>query len=300
MSNAAHRTSLEHLPASSAPEKITEILNRDGALIIDSMLTPGEMDSVAEELKPWMDQTPFGPDDFSGRHTRRTGALVARSPKCRQLVMNPLVLGAAAQLLGHATSFQLHLTQVIAIGPGEPAQPIHRDQWAFDFFPFPKGFDVQCNTIWAMTDFTEENGATRVIPGSNHFEDRMQFTEADTIPAEMRKGSVLLYNGSVYHGGGANRSAAPRAGINITYCLSWLRQEENQYLSVPLEIARTLPDDMLRLIGYQRGAYALGYVGDLLDPMEAVRSGASKLGLGEDLDAARARFQAGYETTGTG
>lgn len=300
MSNAAHRTSLEHLPASSAPEKITEILKRDGALIIDSMLTPGEMDSVAEELKPWMDQTPFGPDDFSGRHTRRTGALVARSPKCRQLVMNPLVLGAAAQLLGHATSFQLHLTQVIAIGPGEPAQPIHRDQWAFDFFPFPKGFDVQCNTIWAMTDFTEENGATRVIPGSNHFEDRMQFTEADTIPAEMRKGSVLLYNGSVYHGGGANRSAAPRAGINITYCLSWLRQEENQYLSVPLEIARTLPDDMLRLIGYQRGAYALGYVGDLLDPMEAVRSGASKLGLGEDLDAARARFQAGYETTGTG
>lgn len=300
MSNAAHRTSLEHLPASSAPEKITEILKRDGALIIDSMLTPGEMDSVAEELKPWMDHTPFGPDDFSGRHTRRTGALVARSPKCRQLVMNPLVLGTAAQLLGHATSFQLHLTQVIAIGPGEPAQPIHRDQWAFDFFPFPKGFDVQCNTIWAMTDFTEENGATRVIPGSNHFEDRMQFTEADTIPAEMRKGSVLLYNGSVYHGGGANRSAAPRAGINITYCLSWLRQEENQYLSVPLEIARTLPDDMLRLIGYQRGAYALGYVGDLLDPMEAVRSGASKLGLGEDLDAARARFQAGYETTGPG
>ncbi len=109
-------------------------------------------------------------------------------------------------MLGHATSFQLHLTQMIAIGPGEPAQTIHRDQWAFDFFPFPKGYEVQCNTIWAMTDFTEENGATRVIPGSNHFDDKLHFAEADTEPAEMTKGSVLFYTGSIYHGGGANHS----------------------------------------------------------------------------------------------
>jgi Phytanoyl-CoA dioxygenase (PhyH) len=163
-----------------------------GAVIVDRLVTPQFMDQAAQELHPWMEKTPVGPDDFSGRRTRRTGGLVGRSPKCRELVMHPLVMGALRKFLGHATSFQLHLTQVIAIGAGEPAQTIHRDQWPYDFFTFPKGYEVQCNTIWAMTDFTAENGATRVIPGSNKFEDKLQFTEADTEPAEMAKGSVLF------------------------------------------------------------------------------------------------------------
>jgi len=285
---------LQHLPATATPDDVTDALKRDGAAIVDNVLPAGEVDDLLTELKPWMDATPLGPDDFSGRRTKRTGALVARSPKCRELIMHPLILGAAGKLLSHATSFQLHLTQLIAIGPGEPAQPIHRDQWAFDFFPFPKDFDVQCNTIWALTDFTEENGATRVVPGSNHAEDRKEYRQEDSIPAEMTKGSVLVYSGSVYHGSGANRSDAVRVGLNLTYCLSWLRQEENQYLSVPLEIARTLPDDLLRLMGYQRGAYALGYVGDLKDPIAVVRGGVAGLGLGEDLGAAQARLKAGY------
>src|SRR6185295_8798942 len=111
--------------------------------------------------------TGFGPDDFTGRNTRRTGGLLARSATCRELVMNPLVLGAVGGVLAHATTFHLHLTQLIAIGPDSPGQQIHRDQWAFDFFPFPSGYEVQCNTIWAMTDFTAANGATRLIPGSH-------------------------------------------------------------------------------------------------------------------------------------
>jgi ectoine hydroxylase-related dioxygenase (phytanoyl-CoA dioxygenase family) len=129
-----------------------------------------------------------------------------------------------------------------------------------------------------MTDFTEQNGATRVIPGSNRFDDRLRFTEADTEPAEMTKGSVLFYTGSIYHGGGANRSNSIRTGINITYNVSWLRQEENQYLSVPLEIARTLPVDLLRLMGYRLGAYALGYVDDTRDPIEVVRPDLARNG----------------------
>jgi len=272
---------LRHFARTVDAKEITAALKEDGAAIVDNILAPAEVDAVAAELKPWMDKTPFGPDEFSGHRTKRTGGLVARSPKCRELVMHPLILGAAGELLSHAASFQLHLTQVIAIGPGEPAQMIHRDQWAFDFFPFPKGYEVQCNTIWAMTDFTEENGATRVIPGSNKFEDKMRFEEKDTIPAEMSKGSVLFYTGSIYHGGGANRSDMTRVGINVTYNLSWLRQEENQYLSVPIEIARTLPVDLLKLIGYRRGAYALGYVDDLRDPIEVVKPGFSKTGLGD-------------------
>jgi len=280
---------VEHLPATATPEEATAILKRDGAVIVDGVISSPEMDAVAEELKPWMDATPFGPDDFSGRRTKRTGGLVARSPRCRELVMNPLILGVAGGLLSHASSFQLHLTQVIAIGPDEPAQPIHRDQWAFDFFPFPKGYEVQCNTIWAMTDFTEENGATRVVPGSHLLEDKLRFKLEESVPAEMKKGSVLLYTGAVYHGGGANRSKATRDGINITYNLSWLRQEENQYLSVPHDIARTLPIELLKLIGYRRGAYALGYVDDLRDPIEVVRPDLGTTGLGDALTAESAR-----------
>jgi hypothetical protein len=283
--------SLEHLSADTTPEEVKRLLQRDGAVIVDRLVQPETMDAILSEMKPWFDATPFGPDDFSGRRTRRTGGLVARSPKCREIVMHPLVLGATRQLLDHSTSFQLHLTQMIAIGPGEPAQPIHRDQWAFDFYPFPKGFDVQCNTIWAMTDFTEENGGTRVVPGSNALEDKLRFKLEDSIPAEMPKGSVLFYSGSVYHGGGANRSDATRIGLNITYNVSWLRQEENQYLSVPLEIARTLPVDLLKLIGYRRGAYALGYVDDLRDPIEVVRPDLKRTGLG-DLEEAQQRTRA--------
>jgi ectoine hydroxylase-related dioxygenase (phytanoyl-CoA dioxygenase family) len=270
--------SLKHLPASASGEQIAAELSENGAVIVDRVVAPSVMDALRAELEPSLATTTTGPDEFSGKRTRRTGGLIARSPLAREFVMNPTVLAACAKFLGHATSYQLHLTQVIAIGAGEPAQTIHRDQWAFDFFPFPKGYDVQCNTIWAMTDFNEENGATRVIPGSNHFDDRLRFEEKDTIAAEMSKGSVLFYSGSVYHGGGANRSRQTRYGVNITYNVSWLRQEENQYLATPLEIAGTLPVELLRLMGYRLGAYALGYVDDLRDPIEIVRPDLKRTG----------------------
>jgi phytanoyl-CoA dioxygenase PhyH len=284
---------LERLPASATPVEVAEALSRSGHAIVECAVPPALLDRARAELQPWLDATPFGPDDFAGRRTRRTGGLVARSASCRELVMHPLVLGAVGTLLGHATSFQLHLTQVIAIGPGEPAQPIHRDQWAFDFFPFPPGYEVQCNTIWAMNDFTEANGATRLVPRSHRLEDRREFTYDESEPAEMPAGSILFYTGSLYHGAGANRSDGVRYGLNVTYSVSWLRQEENQYLSVPAELARTLPDDLLRLMGYARGAYALGYVDDLRDPLDALR-GETRTGIAlGDLEAATARVRGG-------
>ena len=218
------------------------------------------------------------------RLAARVALAAAPLPASRELLQHPLILDATAGLLEGATTFHVHLTQTIAIGGGEPAQPIHRDQWAFDFFPFPEGYDVQLNTIWALTDFTEANGATRVVPGSNHGDvDRLgAFDAADTVPAEMSRGSVLVYSGSVHHGGGANTTDDTRIGINLTYARSWLRQEENQYLSVPLEVARTLDDDLLRLLGYARGAYALGYVDDGRDPLDVVRDRTGTFRFGAD------------------
>jgi ectoine hydroxylase-related dioxygenase (phytanoyl-CoA dioxygenase family) len=264
---------LAHLPPTTSADDVVAALRSAGAVIVDDLATDDVLDRFESELAPWLDATPFGVEDFAGRATRRTGALTARCPASRELLQHPLILEATAALLEGATTFHVHLTQAIAIGGGEAAQPIHRDQWAFDFFPFPEGYDVQLNTIWALTDFTEANGATRVVPGSNRGDvDRLgSFEATDTVPAEMERGSVLVYSGSVHHGGGANTTEQTRIGINLTYARSWLRQEENQYLSVPLEVARTLDDDLLRLLGYARGAYALGYVDDGRDPLDVVR-----------------------------
>lgn len=273
--------SLVHLPANARPDEIHDILLRDGALVIDDLTDRDTVDRINAEMAPFVEATPPGSDDFSGRATRRTGALVARSPASHELIQHPTVLDVTGRLLHRAKSFQLHLTQMISIGPDSPGQSIHRDQWAFDFFPFPSDHHVQCNTIWALTDFTEDNGATRVIPGSQHLPDSFEHTVDETVPAEMSAGSCLLYTGKVYHGGGANRSDGTRVGLNITYDVGWLRQEENQYLSVPREVAVGLPDDLLRLMGYRIGAYALGYVDDVRDPLDALRGSSGAMSFGD-------------------
>jgi hypothetical protein len=263
---------LNHLPATASPDEVAGCLKQDGYVIIDRLASDELMDRVVGEMSPYVEQTPFGRDDFVGQLTRRTGSMIARSPAARELVMDPTILGTTERFLAHATAFQLHLTQVISLSPGSPAQPIHRDQLAWDFFPFPQDYEVQCNTLWAMSEYTEQIGATRVVPGSHLLGDGQKFRQDQSLPAEMDRGSVLLYSGKIYHGGGANVTADKiRQAINITYAVGWVRQEENQYLSTPMEVARTLDDDILKVMGYQVGAFAMGYIRDFEDPLLAVR-----------------------------
>jgi ectoine hydroxylase-related dioxygenase (phytanoyl-CoA dioxygenase family) len=256
--------------AETPPGDIAKVLRGDGCVVISDLVTPDVMDQLLDEVTPHLDATRSGDTDFLGHSTRRTGALIARSPSARILAAHPTIVNTLDLTLGdHASTFQIDLTQLIDIGPGEPGQMIHRDQWSFDNFPFPKGFEAEIATMWAATEFTEEMGATRVIPGSQLWEDGLSDIDpALTTGAVMSKGSVLLYAGSLYHGGGPNRSKVHRVGVNIGYSLGWLRQEENQYLACPPEIARTLPEGLLRLMGYQRGAVGLGYVDDLREPID--------------------------------
>jgi phytanoyl-CoA dioxygenase PhyH len=264
---------LAHLPSDASVVAAVEAIRQDGAVIVDHLASNELLDQISRELAASFAETEFGTDEFNGVNTRRTGALIARSEAARQLIQHPLVLGATADLLSHSTNFQLHITQAIAIGPHSPAQPIHRDQWAWDFFPFPEGYEVECSAIWALTDFTEANGATRVVPGSHRAGDGKTYGEDDSVPAEMERGSVIIYTGSEYHGGGANTTDETRIGVQCSYALGWLRQEENQYLSVPLDVAKTLPVDLLRLMGYEKGSFTLGYIDNMRDPMNAVRQG---------------------------
>lgn len=258
---------LVHLPADAPLGAMAEALERDGALILDDALSPATVAEMVAELSPYVMATPEGRDGFTGVRTTRTGALVARSPAVREAVTDARIARLCEHLLKpNCERWQLHLTQLIRIMPGQGAQPIHRDRWAWG--AHLKGVEPQLNTIWALTDFTAENGATQVVPGSTTWPDDRKAEPHEITQAVMRAGSVLVYTGSVFHGGGANRSDQDRWGLNLTYALGWLRQEENQYLACPPEIARTLSPELQDLLGYALGGYALGYYTPPLPPGE--------------------------------
>lgn len=263
---------IQHLSVESPSEKISEALEQDGCVVIDTVLDRADIDQVTRELAPYLEATPKGEDEFHGLETRRVGTLIARSPKAREIIMNPIVLDVAAKILSHAKTFQLTLTENVSLGPGSVAQEIHRDQEDFDeFIPIPPGYETILATMWALTDFTEANGATRVVPGSHKLKTGLHFSQEESEPAEMEAGSVLIYPGSLYHGSGANLTDANREGLIVHFTLGWLRQEENQYLGVPMETLRELPEDLLRLMGYTRGDYLLGFIDGGRDPIIAVR-----------------------------
>lgn len=294
---------LVHLPADAPAEEMAAALDRDGALIIDDVLDAGQVAALKAELAPFVEATAPGQDGFTGFKTTRTGALAARAPASRPLILDPRVQVLCEHLLKpNCERWQLHLTQLIRIMPGQGAQPIHRDRWAWG--AHLKGVEPQLNTIWAVSDFTEANGATQVIPGSQAWPDDRRAEPQEIARATMRAGSVLVYTGSVFHGGGANNSDGDRWGLNITYALGWLRQEENQYLSCPPEIARTLSPELQSLLGYDLGGYALGYYTpplppgegpELVSPAHALTGQAdgSRFGSGEDLAALSSQLRAG-------
>lgn len=256
---------LQHLPASSSVEDIVACLREHGHVIIDELVSPSVMEQAEAELLPYLDAAEFGPHVGLGLLTKRTGGLIGRSPAVRQLVMNDKVLGAAKAFLSHASAVHVSLTETIFLSPGSPAQVIHQDELTYDGFDF-KDYDVQMSTLWAMSDYTAEMGATLVVPESHKLGRGKDFKPADAESAEMKRGSVILYSGKIYHGSGENKSDRVRKAVNINYAVAWLRQEENQYLSCPPEVARTLPEELLRLMGYSCTA-AAGYVIDRKEPL---------------------------------
>ena len=250
---------LQYLPANISKDALCEVIAQDGAAIIEGVLDTGQLTQLKSEIMPYVEATHVGQDDFTGHLTTRTGALVARSATCRGLVMDDLILGTAQSFLKpYCEHIQLHLTQVIRIMPGQEKQVLHRDRLAWGGF-IPDKIEPQLNTIWAVSDFSRENGATQVVPGSNKWDTKRKAEDSEIEYAEMAAGSVLVYSGSVIHGGGANEADHDRIGINNTYTLGWLRQEENQYLSCPPEIAKGFSPELRDLLGYTMGSYALGY-----------------------------------------
>lgn len=236
-------------------EEVVAALEQDGYATVEGVLDPAAVDRARTELNAILERTPFGRDDFEGRATRRVYALFAKTRTFDGPATHPLVLGVLDRVLGH---YQLSAPAGIEIGPGEEAQPLHPDD---AIFPMPRPHDeLVVNVMWPLDDFTEENGATRIVPGSHRWVDERPDRHTATIAVTMPAGSALLYLGSLWHGAGANRSAHPRLGVVLHYSVSWLRPVENHVLAVPPDVARHLPERLQELLGYNVHPPFIGYV----------------------------------------
>lgn len=246
---------MTHLTATASVEDVCARLQRDGYAIVTGVLDADAVHALRAELAHLFDPTPYGRNTFEGHRTRRIYALLAKTRLIDGPAQHPLVIGVLDKVLHH---YQFSATEAVRIEPGEAAQALHTDD---AIYPVPRPHaELVLNTMWAIDDFTEANGATRLVPGSHVWTDRVPDASTPTIAAEMPAGSLLLYRGSLWHGGGANRTERPRVGVLLEYAASWLRQQETQLLAVPTHVVTGLPERLRELIGYNVYPPFLGFV----------------------------------------
>jgi ectoine hydroxylase-related dioxygenase (phytanoyl-CoA dioxygenase family) len=236
-------------------EQTAALLAERGYATIPDAIDAEQVQWARAELEETLATTPSGRDDFEGRRTRRVYALFAKTRSLDALALHPEVLAILDRVLG---AYQLSAPAGISIGPGEQAQPLHPDD---AIYPLPRPHDeVVVNVMWPLQDFTEANGATRIVAGSNRWTTERPDPDTPTVTVEMPPGTALLYTGSVWHGGGPNRTEDDRLGVVLHYAASWLRPVENHVLAVPPSLASTLPVRLQELLGYNIHPPFIGYV----------------------------------------
>ncbi len=289
-------TGIERFGVSTDPATLVAALERDGVVIVEDLLTAHVVARVNDEVEEAIAaDDPAAPmfnpiiRAFHGAHTRQVSGMARVSRTFATEVMcHPVLLALAdAVLLPSCARYQLNIGHLLERGPGAEAQLLHRDEAVWSDVPRPAP-ELQLASVIAFVDFTADNGATRVVPGSHRWPDRdlPPFEQAAQPPpgpdqvvcAEMPAGSAVVYTGGVLHGGGANTSDVPRRGAHLSYCLGWLRTEENSLLAVPPDVAATLPRQAQELLGYAmydnlaRGGAYLGML-DSQDPVELLARG---------------------------
>jgi ectoine hydroxylase-related dioxygenase (phytanoyl-CoA dioxygenase family) len=257
-------------------DDVVEILERDGVVIVEDFVDADTLEGLWTDLGPALDAQAYCDDWYNGTKTRRVSSLFARTTRLTPVVCQPLYLGAARRIMQKPVpmhigkkrvemtpTIQISGTQVIQIHPGQGKQPLHRDD-ALHLRTHP-GPTSRVQLMLAMSEFTAENGGTLMIPGSHHWDDERPPSTEEAIPTEMPAGSGVIWLGGVYHSGGKNTSDKPRTGLTIALDLGNLRQEENQYLAIPREAVLAYPEEVRRLLGYDRCPPGLGWV-EMDDP----------------------------------
>ena len=244
------------LPSDASPTEFAPVLAEAGCLVVTGLLDADARCIVRTELEPLMTKARVidkdDPSQFYPGHTRRASGLVAQSEVVGRLVLHEHSTSLCDQLLmpNGEFGYQLHVSAALEVGPGARVQVLHREHDSFTFFPHPRP-NMIVASMWAITDFRADNGATLIVPGSHQWPQERQASEDEIVAAEMSAGSVLYWLGGTLHGAGANVANDWRYGVILTYSLGWLRQEENQYLSVPPELAQRLSPELRDIIGYK-------------------------------------------------
>ena len=265
---------IPRLPATESTDALYGTLADAGCLVVTDALRQTDRQRIREELEAPMAAAPViekdDPTRFYPGRTRRVTALVSQSPAVRELVLHDLSRALGERHLGaNCERIQLHVTAALSVGPGARKQVLHREEDPFQFFPLPRP-NLILASMWAISDFTAQNGGTLLVPGSHRWAADRQATDAEVVSAEMAQGSVLYWLGGTLHGAGANVSDDWRYGIILTYSLGWLRQEENQYLDIPPQVLRELSPELRTMTGHAMH----GGLGFSVANAEAVANGA--------------------------
>lgn len=269
-------------------DALPEVLRRDGVAIVEGLLDADLLSRFNAELDDLLDNAATGDDRkfindgvawFFGERTRHVTGVAGKSKVFAEEILTlPAYMSACEAILRpNCADYLLNLAHVLDRGPGGDQQMIHRDEDIWVNVPQPRP-EIQLASVIALVDFTAENGATRVVPGSHVWPRDRQATDAELVPAVMDAGSTVVYLGSTLHAGGGNTTDQWRRAMHVSYCVGWLRTEENMYLTTPLDIVRTLPRRNQQLLGF--GAHDAieiggGYLGavELQDPVELIASG---------------------------
>lgn len=244
-------------PHPSLADTWTRELMEHGWCIIPDLMPREKVHALHADLDERFERTPLCQGDFYGPRTKRFGGLLKRSTHMEAFARHPTILEIADNaLLPYCDSYQINLTQALALYPGAPMQAPHRDQ---DMWRGPTGeIEYLINVMWPFTDYREDNGATLIWPGSHRRQDEDLIDLSGSATAEMDPGSAMVFLGSTLHGAGANRSARIRKGMVISYCLGWLKPYENQWLVYPPSIARNFSPELAALAGYRQHRPNLG------------------------------------------
>lgn len=251
---------LQRFSKNAAVDDIVNALRRDGAAVVENLVGEGIVDNLKGDLREPFDTLGRETEnDFNGYKTLRINSVLELSRASAELIGHAKAMAVMDEiLLEYCKSYRIGSCTAIEIHPGEKDQVLHRDD---SIYPVRMpGLEMQMSVMWALDDFTIENGATRIVPGSHRWIEPRDVREGDEIvQAPMSKGSALFYLGSTQHGGGGNNSAETRAGLVNTYALGWLRQEVNQYLSIPQDVVLSYPRHIQQLIGYAGHGDDLGW-----------------------------------------
>jgi ectoine hydroxylase-related dioxygenase (phytanoyl-CoA dioxygenase family) len=279
--------SIPRLVASAPTEHIVAGLHEHGAVIVEGVLEPdvlarfnAEIDPILEQVSPKRSYLNPAIDFFYGDRVRQITGVAARSRIFgEEILCHPFYVDVCDAILGPSCArHQLNVAQVMDRGPGAEQQILHRDEDVWVHLPRPHA-EVQLASVIALVDFSAEIGATVVAPGSHHWERERQAQPEELASAEMPAGSAVVYLGSTIHAGGRNATVDRwRRGMHMSFVVGWLRTEDNNYLSTPPDVARTLPRRSQELLGYAAHdaiAAGGGYLGtvDLLDPVELLAQG---------------------------